>query len=55
MRTIKEDGRQARAPPPSRSLIRTPISAAAYSAIAESSMRLLLEHQRGPQGGYFIC
>jgi hypothetical protein len=40
---------------PTQSLIRTPISAAAYSAIAVSSMRLLLETQRGPQGGNFLC
>jgi hypothetical protein len=40
---------------PPQSLIRTPISAAAYGAIAVSSMRLLLEAQRGPTGGYFLC
>jgi hypothetical protein len=34
-------------------MIRTEISANAYSAVAASSMRMLLE-QRGPQGGYFI-
>jgi hypothetical protein len=39
---------------PSQSLIRTPISAAAYGALAVSSMRLLLEEQRGPQGGHFL-
>jgi hypothetical protein len=52
--TIPEDSRPARAPPIS-SVIQTPISAAAYGAIAASSMRLLLEAQRGPQGGYFLC
>jgi hypothetical protein len=41
--------------PISPSVIRTPISAAAYRAISLSSMRLLLEEQRGPQGGYFFC
>jgi hypothetical protein len=41
--------------PISQSLIRTPISAAAHSAIAASSMRLLLDAKRGPQGGYFLC
>jgi len=40
--------------PISDSVIRTPISAAAYGAIAVSSMRLLLEAQGGPQGGYFF-
>jgi hypothetical protein len=54
MQTIKKDGRPARAPPTSPSVIRTPISAAAYRAIAVSSMRLLLE-QGGSQGGYFFC
>jgi hypothetical protein len=44
-----------RSAPPSQSLIRTPISAAAYGALAVSSMRLLLEEQRGPQGGHFLC
>jgi hypothetical protein len=39
---------------PPQSLIRTPISAAAYGALAVSSMRLLLEEQRGPQGGHFL-
>jgi hypothetical protein len=34
-------------------MVRTAISAAAYHAVAASSMRLLLE-QRGPQGGYFL-
>jgi hypothetical protein len=34
-------------------MIRTEISADAYSAVAASSMRMLLE-QRSPQGGYFI-
>jgi hypothetical protein len=34
-------------------MIRTPISAAAYVALAASSMRLLLE-PRGSLGGYFI-
>jgi hypothetical protein len=34
-------------------MIRTAISAAAYNAVAASSMRLLLE-QRGSLGGYFI-
>jgi hypothetical protein len=52
--TIPEDSRPAHAPPIS-SVIQTPISAAAYGAIAASSMRLLLEAQRGPQGGYFLC
>jgi hypothetical protein len=42
------------APPISPSVIRTPISAAAYRAISLSSMRLLLE-QGGSQGGYFFC
>jgi hypothetical protein len=55
MQTIKEDSRRARAPPISASVIQTPISAAAYRAIAASSMRLLLEAQRGSQGGYFLC
>jgi hypothetical protein len=53
--TITEGSRRARALPISQSVIRTPISAAAYDAIAPSSMRLLLEAQRGPQGGYFLC
>jgi hypothetical protein len=39
---------------PPQSLIRTPISAAAYAALAVSSMRLLLGEQRGSQGGYFL-
>jgi hypothetical protein len=40
-------------PPPS--VIRTPISAAAYAALAGSSMRLLvLGAQRSPQGGYAV-
>jgi hypothetical protein len=43
------------APPISPSVIRTPISAAAYGAIAVSSMRLLVEAQGGPQRGYFLC
>jgi hypothetical protein len=52
--TITKDGRR-RALPISQSVIRTPISAAAYRAIAVSSVRLLSEHQRGPQDGYFFC
>jgi hypothetical protein len=40
---------------PPQALIRTPISVAAYSAIVVSSMRLLLEAQRGPKSGYFLC
>jgi hypothetical protein len=55
MKTIKEDSRRARAQPISQSAVRTPISAGAYGAIAVSSMRLLVEEQRGPQGGYFLC
>jgi hypothetical protein len=55
MRTIKEDSRRPRALPISESVIRTPISADAYRAIALSSMRLLLEAQGGPHGGYFLC
>jgi hypothetical protein len=40
--------------PPSP-IIRTPISAAAYAALAASSMRLLvLGAQRSPQGGYAV-
>jgi hypothetical protein len=55
MRTIKEDSRRASASPISSSVTRTPISAAAYGAVAVSSWRLLLEAQRGPTGGYFLC
>jgi len=55
MQTIKKDNRQARALPISQSVIRTPISAAAFIALAASSMRLLLDEQRGSQGGYFLC
>jgi hypothetical protein len=54
MQTIKKDNRQARALPISQSVIRTPISAAAFVALSASSMRLLLEHQQGSQGGYFF-
>jgi hypothetical protein len=54
LQTITKDGWR-RALPISQSVIRTSISAAAYRAIAVSSMRLLLELQRGPQGGYFLC
>jgi hypothetical protein len=40
---------------PPQSLIRTPISAAAYDALAASSMRLLvMGAQRSPQGEYAI-
>jgi hypothetical protein len=47
-------GHMRSAPPPS-SIIRTPISAAAYAALAASSMRLLvLGAQRSPQGGYAV-
>jgi hypothetical protein len=42
------------APPISASVIRTPISAAAYGAVAVSSMRLLVEAQRGAHGGFFL-
>jgi hypothetical protein len=54
LQTITKDGWR-RALPISQSVIRTSISAAAYRAIAVSSMRLLLELQRGPQGGCFLC
>jgi hypothetical protein len=47
---ITEDSRPAIA----QSVVRTPISADAYRAIAVSSMRLLLEERRGSQGGYFF-
>jgi hypothetical protein len=52
--TIIADGRRAGALPISQSLIWTQISVAAYGAIAASSMRLLLQAQRGPHGGYFL-
>jgi hypothetical protein len=48
-------GHMPSALPISSSLIRTPISAAAYGAIAASSMRMLLEAQRGSHGGCFLC
>jgi hypothetical protein len=55
MQTTTKDSQRAGALPISQSVIRTPISAAAYGAVAVSSMRVLVEEQRGPQGGYFLC
>ena len=52
--TITADRRRAGALPISQCLIRTQISVAAYGAIAASRMRLLLQTQRGPHGGYFL-
>jgi hypothetical protein len=54
-RGARRVGDMRSAPPISSSVIRTPISADAYGAVAVSSMRLLLEAQGGPQARFFLC